>query len=266
MSTALDATAGEVHASTTLLAAIDGETATNVVRQELAVGGASEIGTAAAGFRPSGVRFWGRFLGEETSIASSSSHGADTRLSGFVAGADRRLSSHWFIGAGAGCSSGDLTLASLGGSTAYSTPRGLGYVGASGRRWLAHGGASVARNTYDVRRSLTFVATLPESLGGAPLFGGVDRRASTESLVWPPIYGPTGVSSAASAGGISVPVWASATRATARALSTESGADSLSLTSPDQTQSSRDRARLPSAPGARSAVSASDLPLGTSGS
>ena len=109
LSTALDASAGEIHASTTLLAAIDGEAATNVVRQELAVRGETEIGTAAVYRRRLGARLWGRFHGEEMSVASGSTHGADTRLSGFVAGADRMLSHHWFIGAGAGYASGDLT-------------------------------------------------------------------------------------------------------------------------------------------------------------
>jgi fibronectin-binding autotransporter adhesin len=239
LSTALDATAGEIHASTTLLAAIDGETATNVVRQELAVRGASEIGTAAAHRRLSGARFWGRFHGEETSVASGSAHGADTRLSGFVAGADRMLSHDWFIGGGAGYSSGDLTLDSLGDSTTYSTPRGFGYVGYSGSHWLVHGGASIARNAYDVRRTLTFAATLPVSLGGGPIFGGVDRRAATRltglaTELWGDwvFVGRIGQWDIRPGAGLRYARYG-------RNAATESGADSLSLKSPDQTTSSR---------------------------
>ena len=176
---ALDATAGEVYATATVLAAFDGEAVTNVVRQELATRGASENRHDRQGpVWPLGTRFWVRSIGQDTSLASGSAHGANARLSGFVAGVDRTFASRCFAGAGAGYSTGDLTVDFLGDSADYSTPRGFGYIGVSGPRWIVYGGASVARNAYDLRRSLAFAAMFPDSLGGGPIFGGIDRKAT----------------------------------------------------------------------------------------
>ena len=236
---ALDATAGEVHATATVLSAFDGEAVTNVVRRELATRGASETGTSAMRQWPVGTRFWTRFYAQDTSLASGSAHGADARLSGFVAGVDRTFSSRWFAGAGAGYSTGDLAVDFLTDSADYSTPRGLGYVGVSGSRWIVYGGASVARNAYDIQRSLTFAAVFPDSLGGGPIFGGIDRLATMRVT------------------GLATEVWADAAfvshlgqfefRPSAglraarfgRNAAAEAGADSLSLTSPEQSIASR---------------------------
>ena len=164
---ALDATAGEVSC--------DGDGARGVRRRGRHERGAPGAGDARrlrdrhdrqAPVAPLGTRFWVRFHGQDTSLASGSAHGANARLSGFVAGVDRTFASRWFAGAGAGYSTGDLTVDFLGDSADYSTPRGFGYVGVSGPRWIVYGGASVARNAYDLRRSLAFAAMFPDSLGG----------------------------------------------------------------------------------------------------
>ena len=236
---ALDATAGEVHATATVLAAFDGEAVANVVRQELATRGASEIGTTARRLSPLGTRFWVRFHGQDTSLASGSAHGANARLSGFVAGADRTFASRWFAGAGAGYSTGDLTVDFLGDSADYSTPRGFGYVGVSGPRWIVYGGASVARNAYDLRRSLAFAAMFPDSLGGGPIFGGIDRQATmrltglaTEVLADAALVSHLGQFELRPSAGLRVARYG-------RNAAAESGADALSLTSPEQSIVSR---------------------------
>ena len=210
-----------------------------MIRQELATRGASEIGTTAKRQWPLGTRFWVRFHGQDTSLASGSAHGANARLSGFVVGVDRTFASRWFAGAGAGYSTGDLTVDFLGDSADYSTPRGFGYVGISGSRWIVHGGASVARNAYDLRRSLAFAAMFPDSLGGGPIFGGIDRQATMRLT------------------GLATEVWADAALVShlgqfelrpsaglrvaryGRNAAAESGADALSLASPEQSLVSR---------------------------
>ena len=236
---ALDATAGEVHATATVLAAFDGEAVTNVVRQELATRSLSEIGTTARRQWPLGTRFWVRFHGQDTSLDSGSVHGADARLSGFVAGVDRTFASRWFAGAGAGYSTGDLTVDFRGDSADYTTPRGFGYVGVSGPRWIVHGGASVARNAYDLRRSLAFAAIFPDSLGGGPIFGGIDRQATmrvtglaTEAWGDAAVVGYLGQLELRPSAGLRVARYG-------RNGAAEFGADSLSLISPEQAIVSR---------------------------
>ena len=197
------------------------------------------MATTARRLSPLGTRFWVRFHGQDTSLASGSAHGANARLSGFVAGADRTFASRWFAGAGAGYSTGDLTVDFLGDSADYSTPRGFGYVGVSGPRWIVYGAASVARNAYDLRRSLAFAAMFPDSLGGGPIFGGIDRQATmrltglaTEILADAALVSHLGQFELRPSAGLRVARYG-------RNAAAESGADALSLTSPEQSIVSR---------------------------
>jgi uncharacterized protein YhjY with autotransporter beta-barrel domain len=151
-----------------------------------------------------------------------------------VLGADWTLTDRWGFGLGGGYTQGNLALHGLAESSDHTAPRAFGYVGYARSRWNAHVGASLARNAFAIRRTFLFTARLPEALGGRPVFGGVDREATSRSA------------------GVTTEVWgdwafpvrlgAWAFRPTtglryaryARRGWTETGADALSLSAPDQ--------------------------------
>ena len=173
-----------------------------------------------------------------TSFDTGVTHGGESDLFGLAAGVDWPLGDRWLAGAGGGYATGSLTLDGLGDSSDYAAPRGFGYVGYRRDRWAARGGVSIARATYSRERAFYFIARLPDAFGGAPIFGGVDRRASSEA---------TGLSSELW-GDWDTPVqlhgWTVRPAASFRYARysfqawQERGADSLSLSAPDHAISS----------------------------
>src|SRR5205814_426489 len=99
--------------------------------------------------------------------------------SGFAVGADWPWADRWLIGAGAGYTAGNLSLDGLSESSDYTAPRAFGYMGYLASRWTARLGASVAHNGYVTRRAFGFTAVLPEAFGGGPIFGGMNREATS---------------------------------------------------------------------------------------
>ena len=178
LSHALDTASGEIHSSVTQLAALDGEAAMDLVRQEIVSRGTFEVGTRAKQTFETGARVWGRFQAQRTAFAGGSVQGGDAQLSGFVVGGDRTLADRWLAGIGGGYTTGSLAL-DRADSSRYTAARGYGYVGFTTGRWVAHTGASVARSSYAVDRTVVFTALLPEALGGGAVFGGVNRRATS---------------------------------------------------------------------------------------
>ena len=179
LSRALDTAAGEIYSSAVQFAALDGEAATDLVRQEIASRGTFEVGTLTKRPGGDGPRMWARLQAQHTAFAGASAQGGEAQLSGFAAGADRTVAERWLVGIGGRYASGSLTLDRRTESGDYTAPRLYGYVGYTADRWVAHAGTSVARTTYDVRRTLLFTARIPETLGGGPVFGGVNRRATS---------------------------------------------------------------------------------------
>jgi hypothetical protein len=177
---ALDAVAGEIHASAVQLAALDGEAATDLVRREIVSRGAPEDTAAAPGGGPFGGRSWMQVQSEHTAFAGGDAHGGDAQISGLTVGEDWTRTS-WLVGIGGGYTKGRLALNGLAESSDYSATRGFGYVGYSAHRWTAHVGASIAPSRDEIRRTFAFTARLPETLGGAPLFGGVEHDAKSTS-------------------------------------------------------------------------------------
>jgi autotransporter-associated beta strand protein len=232
---ALGAVAGEIHASAVQLAALDGESVTDLIRSRSASRGAVEGMPAASGQSFSlGHGLWSRLQTERTEFASSSLHGGTAQTSGFVVGMNRPLADRWSAGLGGSYSWGNLGLERLQESSAYTAPRVFGSVGYENDRWTLHAGASLARTSYDTRRSFLFTARLPEAFGSTAIFGGVNRVSTSK---------PTGIATDVW-GDWAVPLqlgtWSVRPTAAlryaryARGPWTEHGADALSLSAPDQ--------------------------------
>jgi len=157
-------------------------------------------------------------------------HGGQSTLDGFTLG----MTAAGFgmvVGIGGSYTNGRLSLDGLDEHTSFAAPRGLAYIGYARPHWSVNSGASVAHTMYDMTRSFAFTAFAPT---GKPLFGGVERTATSSPLVWPASSGEKWrvvcdarlVGSCATAGvhyaRYGVQAWS------------ESGADALSLTAPAQ--------------------------------
>ena len=93
-------------------------------------------------------------------------------------------------------------------------------------------GASIARGAHHVRRRFHFTALLPEAFGSQPIFGGVNREAtSTPTELATDVWGEWSLNNRFGAWSINPSVGAWYARYFARAW-TESGAGSLSLSAP----------------------------------
>jgi uncharacterized protein YhjY with autotransporter beta-barrel domain len=119
-------------------------------------------------------------------------------------------------------------------SSDYGAPRGLGYVGYTRDRWAIRGGVSAAGTAYSTERTFQFIARLPDTFGGGPIFGGVSRDATSEASglatdLWADWEIP-----------VQVPGWTLLPAASFRYARysrdewSESGADSLSLSATAQ--------------------------------
>ena len=237
LSRALDAVAGEIHASSVQLAALDGQGMADLVRGEIASRGTPEVVKAS----PAGLtwgadrRVWGRYQAQRTTFAAGATHGADAEISGFALGTDWTLGDHWLVGIGGGYTRGDLAVDGLADSSDYTAPRAFGYLGYAARRWVAHVGTSLAHTGTTSGRTLLFTARLPDAFGGAPVFGGVDREAtSTPSGVATDLWGDWALPVRLGAWMTHPSVGVRYARYANHAW-TESGADALSLSAADRT-------------------------------
>ncbi len=249
---ALDQISGEIHASATQLAVVDGESVMDVNRSELTnrislrggIDGAGLKGsTSLWGAQPR--RIWVRVRGDHASFDAGgltagqgglpAAHGGDETIAGITIGADWIHGDHWLTGVGGSYGHGKLTLDSLNEWSTFEAPRALGYVGYSKPQWALVGGGSFAYMYYDMQRSFAFSALGPT---GRPLVTPIDRTATSSpsgpatELWFEPRYNfllghwdlqPTGSLRAA---WYHQNAW------------TEAGADSLSLTGPGTTVNS----------------------------
>jgi uncharacterized protein with beta-barrel porin domain len=170
-----------------------------------------------------------------TLFDASVTHGGESSLFGLTAGVDWSLGDRWLAGVGGGYATGSLTLDGLSGSSDYAAPRGLGYIGYTRGRWTARGGVSVARPTHSTERQFQFIARLPDTFGGEPIFGGVSRNATSEvsglaTDLWADWEVPMSV-----AGWLVRPVASVRYGRYSHDAWNETGADSLSLSAPAQT-------------------------------
>lgn len=243
---ALDSIAGEIYASSTQLAALDGEAVMDVVRSELGQrvtrGDPTGRVTTPVLWGSDRRHVWVRLRGERTSFDSLRStpgqggltpaHGADASTAGVTAGMDWSFADHWLAGAAGSYSSGTMSLNGLDERSDFMAPRAVGYVGYAQSRWRLQSGISVAKAMYDVKRQFQFAAIGPS---GRPLFGIVDRGATGS---------PSGLATDVWVEGrFNVPLgsWDLQPGAGMRSgwfqrdAWSETGADSLSLTGPSQT-------------------------------
>ena len=234
LSRGLEAIAGEVHASIRQLAALDGEAVMDLVREETASVASIDDGLpiSASWMARPGRRTWARFQALRSSFGDGSAQAADADLSVWALATQWAREDGWLAGVGAGYTKGNVALKGLTESSTYRSPRGFGYVGYASRRSAVRIGASVARSVYDVRRRLVFIALLPEGFGSQPLFGGVQREATSAptelaSDVWSDwsIMGRVGSWSVGPSVGLRYARYS-------RRSWTENGAGSLSLSAP----------------------------------
>jgi uncharacterized protein with beta-barrel porin domain len=213
---ALNSLTGDIHSATAQLAALDGSAVTEIVRQE----------TAAA------PRSWARYQSQHPAFVDPS---VQAQTSVVLVGRDFQVSGSVMAGAGAAYTTGTIAMNNSAETAAYVAPRAFGYVGFAAGGSVARLGASVARNSYQVRRSIRFTALLPEEFGNTPVFGGISRTAISAPVAmsadaWAEWARPVrfGVWDVSPSAGLRF------SSSSQRALS-ESGAGSLSLTSTGQT-------------------------------
>ncbi len=219
---ALGAIAGQIHASTGQLAALDGEAMMDLVREQTdgRVDSTKRRGT------------WARLQTLSSGFNSDSVRRGDAQLSQLALATEWSATSGWLAGVGGGYTTGSLSLENVTESSHYAAPRGFAYFGYAGPRSTAHVGASIARGAYQVRRRFHFTALLPEAFGGRPVFGGVNREAtSTPTELATDVWGEWSLSNRLGAWSISPSVGARYARYSRQAW-TESGAGSLSLSAP----------------------------------
>ncbi len=191
---ALDQVSGEIHASANLLAAIDGDSVTDIVRTQISdrfgtrqelVGTVARSSSALWGTRTR--RGWFRLVGEFAAFDAAGSrsggqgrraaHGAEATVQGLTAGFDWTLGKNWLAGLGGSYSHGRMTVEGIDERTSFDAPRAIGYVGYAHPRWAIDAGVSVAHVSYDITRKFSFTALGP---AGGPLFGeGIAREATS---------------------------------------------------------------------------------------
>ena len=219
---ALGAIAGVIHASTGQLAALDGEALMEMVREQ-ADGRADSVKSR---------RTWARLQALDSGFDSNSSRHGRAQLSQVVLATEWNATSNWIAGIGGGYTTGSLALDEVSESSQYEAPRGFGYLGYAGRRSTVYVGGGIARSAYHVRRRVHFTALLPEAFGSQPVFGGVDREAtSAPSELATDVWGEWSLSNRFGAWSISPIVGARYARSSRQAWA-EAGAGSLSLSAP----------------------------------
>ena len=240
---ALDAVSGEIHASSIQLAALDGEASMDLARSQIAeraTPGEPDVRFMNRAQSPWGNRhhWWARFNGQQATFdGTASARGAEATLHGFALGTDRTFMEKWLVGIGGAYATGKMSLDSIAESTDFTAPRVFGYVGYIRNRWAAHVGTSVARTSYDTRRSFQFAALTP--LGDDLLFGGVERKATSHSSgLATDVWGEQRFTGAIGSWSFSPSVGVRYARYGRHALA-ENGADALSLSAPDQAFSSK---------------------------
>jgi outer membrane autotransporter protein len=168
-----------------LLAAMDGEGVADAVRRE--IDGRGGMGSARENAVVTGMgprwqgrvrRAWLRMRGERSDFDPTAAHGARAQLQGFAMGADWVRAERWLLGVAGSYAHAQLALDGVPQSSRVATPHAMAYLAYAGGRWSLTGGGGVARSRHFVQRGLQFVAFGPT---GRPLFGGVDRTATSRS-------------------------------------------------------------------------------------
>ncbi len=243
LAAALDALSGEIHASSLQLAALEGEAGMDLIRGQTANRAAPEgprARSTAPRYSPWGNRrhWWTRFDAQQAIFGrTSSARGADAALQRFAFGTDRTFSEKWLAGAGGGYTSGRMRLDGIAESADFTAPRIFGYAGYTHDRFAALVGTSVTRTAYDTRRLLNFAARTP--LGDDLLFGGVDRKAASQSSgLATDVWGEERFNAAVGSWSFSPSVSLRYARYGRHAWA-ESGADALSVSAPTQSFSSK---------------------------
>jgi autotransporter-associated beta strand protein len=231
---ALRLVAGEVHASSLQVAIRDGESFTDMIRNELAARDRESQGAYFA--QGQTVRWWSQIGGEHSSFdGAGGASGGTVKVGTGAGGFDWKPSDRWIIGGGAGFGLGSLSLDELPGSTDIKSPRAFGYAGFRPGGFGLKAGGSFARSKSKTDRRIAFAARLPEELGGGLLTDGVNREALSEEIAlssdqWSEYDDDTDVKT------YRLEWFVGLRRAQfGRQGFTESGAGALSLLLPDQT-------------------------------
>ena len=180
---ALGSMAGEIHASTARLVALDGLAVTDMVRNELSSVEDDTIDAPNPTKDAWSPRFWIGASGARSTFTSGTFSGGTADVGGTGGGVDFRPGSKWTLGGGGALSVGGLSLTELSESSQMTAPRAFTYVGYRFLKFRMHGGGSIARTTSTTSRTMQFEAMVPDSNGLlVPLSGGVDRIATGEQV------------------------------------------------------------------------------------
>jgi autotransporter-associated beta strand protein len=185
---ALESLAGQVHATQQWAAAIDSETFTDMIRQEITLrehGYEDDLANPALAPRAQQLRWWAQVAGERASFSGDGFRGAVANLGGVGGGFDLKRTDRWLFGLGGSYSVAGLSLDGLGGGSDLQAPRGFAYSGVRLGRVRLNVGTSTAKTSYKTSRRITFAATVPTALGGLTLLDeGIDREATSEQKGW----------------------------------------------------------------------------------
>ncbi|MGE5243047.1 MAG: autotransporter-associated beta strand repeat-containing protein [Betaproteobacteria bacterium] len=166
---ALQSIAGEIHGSELQLAALDSESMTDSIRDEI------DLLDRSA--------WWSVVAGQHTTFdATDTLHGAVANTGGFATAHHWKLGERFFAGGGGGYTNGSIDLRGVNGSSTLNTPRAFGYAGFDMGRWGLRFGGSGARASFGTDRQIAFVATLPIVPGGQPPPGGINRLARSNDV------------------------------------------------------------------------------------
>ncbi|HSL22284.1 MAG TPA: autotransporter-associated beta strand repeat-containing protein [Vicinamibacterales bacterium] len=177
---ALQAIAGEVHASSLHLAIQSSEAFTDMIRNSILERDLESGPTAWGGET---IRWWGQLSREHGSFgARDGVLGGGLDVTDGAGGFDWRLSERWLFGAGGGFSGGRMGLDGLSASSDFAAPRAFGVVGFKPKAFGLRAGGSLTRSKAETKRKIFYLATLPLELGGLPLTGGIDREALGEEM------------------------------------------------------------------------------------
>jgi fibronectin-binding autotransporter adhesin len=185
---ALESLAGQVHATQQWAAAIDSETFTDMIREEITLrehGYEDDVANPALAPRAQQLRWWAQAAGEHASFSADGFRGAVANLGGVGGGFDLKRTERWLFGLGGSYSVAGLSLDGLGGGSDLQAPRAFAYSGVKLGRVRLNVGASTAKTSYKTSRRITFAATVPTPLGGLTLLDeGIDREATSEQKGW----------------------------------------------------------------------------------
>ena len=179
---AMQAIAGELHASNRHVVIRSAESFTDLIRSEM-TDRDHEAGAGQPGWGGRKVRWFGQLSRQHAAFDSrGGAAGGGFDVSDGVGGFEYKVSDRVLVGGGAGFGFGSMSLGGLSASSDLTTPRAFGIVGFKPLGFSLRAGGSFSRSKATSKRRIVIIATLPAEFGGGPLSAGIDREALSEEV------------------------------------------------------------------------------------